>query len=221
MKFLTLAWKDLKSEFRTKQMLNSMIIFALLIIVIFRKALGEIPPGNLDSLAPAILWITFVFAGILGLSRAFTGEMENGCLEGLKLCPIDRATIFNGKATSTTLLMFIMEPLAIPIFLGIFNYRAASLLGLLLVIPLGTIGFVLVGTLLSALTVNTRTRELLLPIILFPILIPLLLNAVSATQIVLTGRGLAEAESQLKLLVAYDLLFYLTAQILFEYVIED
>ncbi|MDP2845860.1 MAG: heme exporter protein CcmB, partial [Candidatus Methanoperedens sp.] len=150
MKFLEIAIKDLKAEFRTKQMLNSMMIFALLVIVIFNYAFGneatlEVKVLNkkvVDLLAPGMLWIAFTFAGMLGLSRSFAGEKEEGCLEGLKLCPVDRSDIYNGKVISNMVLMFLMEITTIPIFIVLFSYDIKNIPGLAVVVILGTFGFV-------------------------------------------------------------------------------
>ncbi len=229
MKFLEIAGKDLKAEFRTKQMLNSMMIFALLVIVIFSFALGNeasifIPALNrkiTDLLAPGMLWIAFTFAGMLGLSRSFAGEKEEGCLEGLKLCPVDRAEIYNGKVISNAVLMFLMEITTVPIFVVLFNYDIKNILGLTIVFILGTFGFIFVGTLLSALTVNTRTRELLLPVILFPVLIPVILSAVTATGTMLSSGEISQISEDLKILAIYDIIFFVVAQLVFEYTIED
>jgi len=229
MKFLEIAKKDLKAEFRTKQMLNSMMIFALLVIVIFSFAFGNeasifIPALGrkiTDLLAPGMLWIAFTFAGMLGLSRSFAGEKEEGCLEGLKLCPVDRSEIYNGKVVSNAVLMFLMEITTIPIFVVLFNYDIKNLMGLALVVILGTFGFIFVGTLLSALTVNTRTREILLPVILFPVLIPVILSAVTATKIMLSSGGISEIAGELQILAVYDIIFFILAQLVFEYTIED
>lgn len=229
MKFLEIAKKDLKQEFRTKQMLNSMIIFSLLVMVIFSFAFGnessifikDINKKVVDLLAPGMLWIAFTFAGMLGLSRSFAGEKEEGCLEGLKLCPMDRAEIYNGKVISNAVLMFIMELTTVPIFVVLFNYDLKNIPGLILVIFLGTLGFIFVGTLLSALTVNTRTREILLPVILFPVLIPVILSAVTATGTLLSKGDISEIWSELQILAIYDIIFFVVAQLVFEYTIED
>ena len=205
MKFLEIARKDLLAEFRTKQMLNSMVIFALLVIVIFSFAFGNeatifVPNLNkkiVDLLAPGMLWISFTFAGMLGLSRSFAGEKEEGCLEGLKLCPAERSEIYNGKVLSNAVLMFLMEMATLPIFIVLFSYEIKNFLGLIVVIILGTFGFIFVGTLLSALTVNTRTREILLPVILFPVLIPVILSAVSATGIMLSNGNFSDVAGEL------------------------
>ncbi len=229
MKFIEIAKKDLKQEFRTKQMLNSMAIFALLVIVIFSFAFGnessifikDINKTVVDLLAPGILWIAFTFAGMLGLSRSFAGEKEEGCLEGLKLCPVERAEIYNGKVISNAVLMFLMEITTIPIFVVLFNYDLKNIPGLSIVIILGTFGFIFVGTLLSALTVNTRTREILLPVILFPVLIPVILSAVTATGTLFSSGKISDIWGELQILAIYDIIFFIVAQLVFEYAIED
>ncbi|KCZ70409.1 ABC-type transport system involved in cytochrome c biogenesis, permease component [Candidatus Methanoperedens nitroreducens] len=229
MRFLEIASKDLRAEFRTKQMLNSMMIFALLVIVIFSFAFGNeasifiqgLNRKVVDLLAPGILWIAFTFAGMLGLSRSFAGEKEEGCLEGLKLCPVDRSDIYNGKVLSNAVLMFLTEIIAIPIFVVLFSYDINNIPGLVLVVILGTFGFIFVGTLLSALTVNTRTREILLPVILFPVLIPVILSAVTATGRMLSSGDISEISGELQLLAVYDIIFFIVAQLVFEYTIED
>jgi len=229
MKFLEIAKKDLLAEFRTKQMLNSMVIFALLVIVIFSFAFGNeatiyipnLQKKIIDILAPGMLWIAFTFAGMLGLSRSFAGEKEEGCLDGLKLCPVDRSDIYNGKVLSNAVLMFLMEIATLPIFIVLFSYDIKNLPGLILVIILGTFGFIFVGTLLSALTVNTRTREILLPVILFPVLIPVILSAVTATATMLANGDLSDISGELQILAVYDIIFFVVAQMVFEYTIED
>jgi heme exporter protein B len=229
MKFREIAKKDLLAEFRTKQMLNSMVIFALLVIVIFSFAFGNeatifipnLKKKIIDILAPGMLWIAFTFAGMLGLSRSFAGEKEEGCLDGLKLCPVDRSDIYNGKVLSNAVLMFLMEIATLPIFIVLFSYDIQNLPGLIVVIILGTFGFIFVGTLLSALTVNTRTREILLPVILFPVLIPVILSAVTATAAMLGNGDLSDISGELQILVVYDVIFFVVAQMVFEYTIED
>ncbi|MGP8323763.1 MAG: heme exporter protein CcmB [Methanosarcinaceae archaeon] len=220
---LHIAAKDLKAEFRTKQMLNSMVIFSLLVIVIFSVSFGDLLGDSkiVTQLAPGVLWIAFTFAGMLGLSRSFAGELENGCLEGLKLCPVDRSAIYNGKVMSNAVIMFLVEIMIIPLFAIMFNYSINGLSGLAIVILLGTIGFISVGTLLSALTVNTSTRELLLPILLLPIIIPVIIPAVLATGKILANGDISDISGELRLLVVYDIIFFIIAQLVFEYAIGD
>lgn len=218
-----IAWKDLKTEFRTKQMLNSMVIFSLLVIIVFSFSFGDVL-GNqklITQIAPGILWISFIFAGMLGLSRSFAGEKEEGCLDGLKLCPVEPSTLFTGKVISNSVLMFIIEVITIPLFIVLFNYSPVGVGKLAVVILLGTLGFMFVGTLLSALTVNTRTREILLPVIIFPVIIPVIISSVVATGKILTGAGFADITGEVQILAVYDVIFFIVAQLVFEYVVED
>ncbi|WP_406671359.1 heme exporter protein CcmB [Methanolobus sp. ZRKC4] len=223
LKSLHIAAKDLKAEFRTKQMLNSMVIFSVLVIVIFSISFGDLLGQKeiVDRLAPGVLWIAFVFAGTLGLSRSFAGEMENGCLEGLKLSPIDRSSIYIGKTISSAILMFMVELLTIPIFIVLFNYNITGILGLAIVIFLGTFGFVSVGTLLSALSASTRAREIMLPVLLLPLIIPVIIPAVMATGKVLVDGDIGNIGSEIRLLLVYDLIFFVVGQLVFEYTIMD
>ncbi|MEA1869983.1 MAG: heme exporter protein CcmB [Euryarchaeota archaeon] len=216
---IAIAKKDLTAEFRTKQMLNSMLMFAFLIILIFSFSFADLR-GSYDritELAPGMLWITFMFAGMLGLSRSFALEQEENCIEGLKLCPVDRSAIYVGKMLSNLVLMLTMEAVTIPIFIVLFTYKIQNMFWLALVMLLGTIGFLAVGTLLSALTLNAQTREILLPVILFPVLFPLIMVLVPATANVLTYTS---AISEIRLLCVYDIVFFLISLIAFEYAIE-
>ncbi|MFU8766956.1 MAG: heme exporter protein CcmB, partial [Candidatus Methanoperedens sp.] len=129
--------------------------------------------------------------------------------------------IYNGKVISNTVLMFLMEITTIPLFIVLFSYEIKNIPGLLLVVLLGTLGFIFVGTLLSALTVNTRTREILLPVILFPVLIPVILSAVTATGVLLAAGSIFEIAGELRILVIFDVIFFIVAQLVFEYTIED
>ncbi|SFM20599.1 heme exporter protein CcmB [Methanolobus profundi] len=222
-KSLYIAAKDLRSEFRTKQMLNSMLIFSLIVMVIFSISFGDVLGQTelVGKLAPGVLWVAFTFAGTLGLSRSFAGEMENGCLEGLKLSPIDRSSIYIGKTISNVLLMFIVELLTIPIFIVLFNYNISGIPGLALVIFLGTFGFVSVGTLLSALSASTRAREIMLPVLLLPLIIPVIIPAVMATGTILADGSIGDISSELRLLIVYDLIFFVVGQLVFEYTVMD
>ncbi|ABE51922.1 heme exporter protein CcmB [Methanococcoides burtonii] len=222
-RILYIAAKDLKEEFRTKQMLNSMVLFSLLVIVVFSITFAPILGSSQDvaMVAPGVLWIAFIFAGSIGLSRSFVAELENGCLEGLKLCPISRSAIYTGKMVANLLLMLLVEIITVPLFAIMFNYSITGYFWLAIIIFLGTVGFVCVGTLLSALTVNTRTREILLPVLLLPLLLPALIPAVMATGSILIGASYGDITQELRLLLVYDIVFFLVAQLVFEYVIQD
>ncbi len=212
---LYIAWKDLKVEFRTKQMLNSMLLLALLIILVFSFAFQYL--GNVKQYTSGVLWIAFIFASILGLSRSFTLEKEQSCLEGLRLCPVERSTIYLGKILSNLTLVLIMEFITIPSMI-LFNFHI-PVLELIPVILLGTVGLVAAGTLLSALAMNTKLREMLLPVILIPILLPLLTAAVTASTKLING--ILDVTSELRLLITYDIIFLIFSYFSFEYVIED
>jgi heme exporter protein B len=220
-----IAAKDLRAEFRTKQMLNSMFIFSLIVLVVFSVSFGDfLSDGEkVEKLAPGVLWIAFIFAGMLGLSRTFIMETENGCLEALMLCPVDRGAIYTGKIISNLVIVFLMEIVTLPFFIILFNYSldTGTVLMLLIILFLGTFGFIAVGTLLSALTLGTRTRELLLPVLLLPLLLPVLIPSVEATAGVLAGNGVGSLVPEIRLLAVYDLVFFVVSHLVFEYIVSD
>jgi len=213
--------KDIVTELRTKELFSSMLIFALLVIVIFNFAFG-FSTELLDLAAPAMLWISFIFAGVLGLSRSFALEKEGNAIIGMLLTPTDRSLIYAGKMISNTIFIFLVGLLMVPMFILFFNYEFLStLIPLIPVIFLGAVGFVSVGTLFSAMALNTKLREVLLPILLFPIIIPVIVSAVEISGQVLDGNSLFAASSSLKLLVSFDIIFLTACAVTFEYVIEE
>ncbi len=225
MKFLSkvraIVWKDVTSELRTKEIFTSMFIFSLLVIVIFNFVFD---PGisNLEKILPGILWVAFAFAGVLGLNRSFIFEKDKDCLQGLMLCPVDRSAIFLGKMVGNVVFMLVVEVIAVPIFAVLFNFSVWILLFRLLpILLLATLGFAAVGTVFSAMSVNTKTREVMLPVLLFPITIPLIIAAVKSTGSVLEGVSLLSSFSWLNLLIAFDLIFLVVSFLTFEFVIEE
>ena len=219
---LYITAKDLRTALRTKQVINSMLVFSLVVMVIFSLSLSDVLSDSsvIDRVAPGLLWIAFIFAGTLGITRLFASETENGCLEGLRLCPVESAAIYTGKAISGMCLMLVVEIVTLPVFIVLFNYSIPSIPLMAIVILLGTAGFSVVGTLLSALTVNTRTREILLPVILLPLLLPVLIPAVLATAKILTGEGLFDVLTELRLMAVYDIVFFTLARLLFDHTME-
>jgi heme exporter protein B len=216
-----IVWKDVLAEFRTKELLSSMLLFAVIVVVIFNFTFE---PGSRAALeaAPGILWVAFTFAGVLGLHRAFSREVENGCLHGLMLTPIDRGLIFAGKMAGNVIFIVLVELFTLPLFAVLFNVPILSGIDRLSVIFLmATIGFAAVGTLFSAVAINTRTREIMLPILLFPVEVPVILAAVNATAAVLNGKGWTAIGGWLKILGAYDMIFVLVCYVTFEYVLEE
>ncbi|MDA8212632.1 MAG: heme exporter protein CcmB [Clostridia bacterium] len=215
-----LVWKDLASEFRSKEMLNSMLIFALLTTVIFSFAFDP-EADTVKKVFPGVIWVALCFAGILGLNRSFQGEKSNDCFMGLLLCTPDPGVVYLGKLFSNLIFMLIIELISLPILFLLFDYRLQGSLGwLVLVIALGTWGFIAIGTFLSALAMNTKNSELLLPVILFPLLIPLLIAAVKATGLILGGGDFASWSNWLGIICSFDLIFTVVSWFLFDYVLE-
>lgn len=213
--------KDLLLEWHSKQVISSMLIFSVLVVVVFAFAF---PPSKLitEAVFPGMIWVAFTFAGVLGLNRAFVSEKHQDCLMGLMLAPCDPVSIYIGKTLGTLFLMITMEVVSLPLFLIFFDYRIEGSLGLLvLVIFLGTLGFATVGTLLGAVAANTRTSEILLPLILFPIIVPVLIASVKATGLILIGSDQGgQLSTWIRLLAVYDLIFLVAPLLLFEYVLE-
>lgn len=214
-----IVWKDVVAELRTKEIFTSMLVFALLVVVIFNFAF-ELRQVDMSLMGPGILWVAFTFAGVLGLNRSFVLEKDRGSLEGLMLAPVDRSAIYLGKLLGNLLFMLVMEAFALPLF-AVLNNQPLLLPGLVPVIFLGTLGFVTVGTLFAAMSVNTRTREVMLPVLLFPMMVPMVIAAVKATGVVLAGDPLSAAGDWLSLLVAFDVIFLVVCWLVFEYVVEE
>ena len=213
------VWKDLQAEFRSRELFSAMLVFSLLIILIFNFAL-ELDIKTRQSVTAGVLWATFAFAGTLGLNRSMAIEKDRGCLDGLLLAPVDRSAIYFGKVISNLAFMLIVEVIVLPIYSVLYNINLFQP-GLLLVILLGSIGYVGVGTLLAAMSVQTRTRDILLPILLFPVVIPVLLAAVKASSGFLTGVEFSEILLPLNLLITYDIIFIALAFMVFDSVVEE
>jgi heme exporter protein B len=212
-------WKDLAAELRSRELLSAMLVFALLVILIFNFAL-ELDVKTRATITSGVLWVTFSFAGTLGLNRSMAMEKDRGCLDGLLLAPVDRSAIYFGKAIGNLAFMFIVEVIVLPVYSVLYNINLFKP-GLLLVILLGSIGYVAVGTLLSSMAVQTRTRDILLPILLFPLIIPVLIAAVRASNGYLQGFEMAEITPWINLLVVYDIIFIAIAFMVFDYVVEE
>lgn len=211
--------KDFSSEFRSRELLSAMLVFSLLVILIFNFAL-ELDIKVRQSVTSGVLWTTFAFAGTLGLNRSMAVEKDRGCMDGLLLAPVDRSAIYFGKAISNLAFMLLVEIIVLPIYSLLYNINLFQP-GLLLVILLGSIGYSAVGTLLAAMSVQTRTRDVMLPILLFPIAIPALLAAVKASNGFLNGADFSEILVPLNLLIVYDLIFIALPLMFFEYVVEE
>jgi len=214
-----IIWKDLAAELRSRELLSAMLVFALLVIFIFNFAL-ELEYKTRLSVTAGVLWVTFSFAGTLGLTRSMAMEKDRGCLDGLLLAPVDRSAIYFGKSLGNLSFMLTVEAIVLPVYSLIYNINLFHP-GLLLVIFLGSVGYVAVGTLLSTMAVQTRTRDVLLPILLFPLVIPVLIAAVKSSAGFLQNIEWVEILPWLNLLVVYDVIFIAIAFMLFDYVVEE
>jgi heme exporter protein B len=214
-----IAWKDLAAELRSRELVSAMLVFSLLVILIFNFAL-ELDITTRRTVTSGVLWSTFAFAGTLGLNRSMAVEKDRGCLDGLLLAPVDRSAIYFGKVISNLAFMLIVEAIVLPIYSVLYNVNLFQP-GLLMVILLGSIGYTTVGTLLASMAVQTRTRDVMLPILLFPVVVPILIAAVKASGGYLTDAPMTDILPWLNLLIAYDVIFTAIAFMVFDYVVEE
>jgi heme exporter protein B len=214
------AWKDLAAEFRSREVFSAMLVFSLLVILIFNFAL-ELDIKTRQSVTAGVLWVTFAFAGTLGLNRSMSIEKDQGSLDGLLLAPVDRSAIYFGKVISNLAFMLVVEAIVLPTYSFLYNVNLLRP-GLVLILLLGSIGYIVVGTLLATMAVQSRTRDILLPILLFPVVIPILIAAVKASGAYLAGDPAATAIwPWLNLLIVYDVIFIAISFMVFDYVVEE
>ncbi len=220
--FKTIAailWKDLKIEMRTKESLSASFVFSVLVLVIFNFAL-DLDTEETRRLGAGFFWIAFAFGGTLALNRSFALEKEAGCTRALMLAPVDRGGIYAGKFLANVIFMFITQLLILPLFAIFFDVDVGNKFGMLILIfLLGSVGFSSVGTLFSAIAANTRMRELMLPLLLLPVSIPVLIAAVEATSWAL-GADI-DVSFWFKLLIVYDVVFVTSCLLVFEYALEE
>lgn len=217
--------KDIKQEFRTKELVVSMVLYAILTIVVYGVSLSFADPGDdFTDVAGGLIWAIIVFTSILGLNRSFIQEKDNDCIEGLLLAPLDRGTIFLAKATSNLLFLLVVEVVAVPLFWLLFS-SSCSLLGdiYLIILPLllGSLGMAAIGTLLSTITVNTKGKDVMLALIFIPVIFPLLYACVSATASVLVGDVAMDRFSvSLVLAAGYDVIMTAISWLLYQFIVS-
>ena len=217
---ICLLWKDLLLELRRRESILAMFFFGALLLFVFHFAF-EIQAEKVAELAPGLLWLAFLFTGTLGLTQLFQAERENHCLDALLLSPMDRGCLYLAKVFFNLLLMLLVELIVFPLFWVLFNLASWDLLpSLFLVAFLGTLGFCVLGTLFAAVTLKARSRELLLPLILFPLMIPVILATVRGMEIILRTGQFEEAVSWLRILIGFDVIFLTAGFLVFEWVIE-
>jgi len=216
---LAIARKDLAAEIRSRELISAMLVFSLLVVLIFNFAL-ELDKSARENVAAGVLWVTFTFAGTLGLNRTFAAEKDRGSLDGLLLAPVDRTAIYFGKLISTLVFMLLVEAVVLPVFSVLYGISLFNFL-LFGVILLGTFGYGGVGTLLACMAAQTRTRDVMLPILLFPVTVPVMLGAVRASTGILANAEWGDIAMWINILVVYDVIFVAVAVMVFDYLIEE
>lgn len=215
-----IVWKDLLAEMRTRESFPQMLAFAILLLVIMNITLqiGVI----VQEILPGILWIILIFAGVLGLNHSLALEHENDCLQGLRTCPVPRCTLYLGKMTGSFLYMTLLELILWPVVMVLYNLSPGwFLLPLAMIFLLATLGIASIGTLFALISANTRMREVMLPMLVFPIILPLLLAAIKSTGKILAQKPWIEIRFELQFLVVFDLVFWGLALLFVEYILEN
>jgi len=217
---LAILWKDLVTEWRGRDRVVAMAVFSFLVVVVLHFALPARDAEEARRLAPGLLWVAYIFAAILGLNRAFALELENEALAGLALAPADRGWIFLGKAAASFVILGAVQAITAVVFALAFDVDLAAIApSLAIVVALGSLGICAVGTLLGAVSVRTRYREVMLPLLMLPLLVPVLLAAVDATA------GLLETGTlrwrSVQLLLVTDAVFWIVSFTSFEYVLDE
>jgi heme exporter protein B len=216
-----LLWKDLLLELRRRESLLTMFFFGTLLLFVFHFSF-DLAPDKIAEMAPALLWLAFLFTGTLGLAQLFNAERENHCLDALLLSPLDRGALFLAKTGFNLILMLLVEVVVIPLFWILFNLSSWNLLPQIFLVSLiGTVGFCSLGTMMAAVTLRARARELLLPLVLFPLMIPVILGTIRCMENILRMGDFGEAFPWLRLLLGFDVIFLTLGVLLFDHVIES
>jgi heme exporter protein B len=215
------AWKDLISEVRSRETLSSMFFFALIVILVFSFSFSMDQQAARELIA-GIMWVAFAFTGMIGLGKSFAAELQNDCLEQLQISPTSKGAVYLGKLTANLLFMLVVEVILFPMFVVFFNLDVVEELPLLLLIfALATLGLSTVGTLFSAMTVQIRAREVMLPILLLPLAVPVMISAVEATRGALNGDPVALYGNWLQLLAVFDIVFTVLSFWAFEWILDS
>ena len=213
--------KDLQIEFRTKETLASLLLLGLLTLVVLSFAFDPASELRAEA-APGALWVAVIFAGVLGLNRSFLAERENDCMQGILLCPVDRGTIYLAKTAGNFLFMMAAQLFIVPIFIFFFNLAVTPALGaVFFTLALGVLGFAAIGTLFAAISVRTRAREVLLPLLMLPLVVPVFIAGVKITGQLLAGKSVAEVAPWMNLMVGFDAIFLIVGWLVFEYAVEE
>ncbi|MEE9607740.1 MAG: heme exporter protein CcmB [Myxococcota bacterium] len=218
--FLAILWKDLLVEWRSRDRVVAMLVFSLLVVVVFHFSLPGGATAQTRATAPGLLWIAYVFAALLGLGRSFSAELENEALSGIALVPVDRGWVFLGKGAANLLVLGVVQAVTACVFALVFEVDLTPVAGRLAgVVALGSLGLCSIGTLFAAVAVRTRFREVMLPLLLLPLLVPVLLGSVRATSALLADGTAPFAAIQL--LIVTDAVYLILSFLGFEYVLEE
>jgi heme exporter protein B len=216
-----IVWKDLVMERHTKQSVSIMIVFSLVAVTLFNFAL-ELQLDAARNVATGLFWIVVLLAGTLGLNRAVASEQENHSMEAVLMAPVDRSAVYLGKVISVSLFIFLLEAVLIPIFIAFFNkpYWRPQVI---LIIILGTIGYVAAGVLVSSMSIQTRSRDVLLPVLLLPLSLPSILSAATATSAFMLPElpTWSEVQAPVALVIAFDVLMLTAGFLTYHYVVEE
>ena len=214
------VWKDMLSHFRSAETIISVPFFSIITIFVFAFAFNAGQTGVAAEQSAGIIWIAFTFACVIGLGQAFVNEKQNSCLKGLLLCPVERPIIYLGKLAVSFIMISMMEAVTTPVFLTLFKV-SCNIPDLAAVIILTTIGLSAVGTLFSVISSASRVREILFPIIFFPVILPLLITAITATGSIFKGKLLGDVMPWIGVIIAFDVLFITIALLIFEVTVEE
>lgn len=215
--------KDLLLEMRSKEVFTSQFLFVVMAMVIFYFAFSP-NMKNLTAVGAGMLWVAITFTSLLGLNRSFVHEKDEECLDGLLLCPVDRATIFAAKFIGNFIFLTTLEVIAVPIFAFFFltGTFLANLGWFVLILFLGNIGICGVGTLLATISMNTRARDLLLPVLFLPVMVPVIIPMVLATNYIFTqGKAMSELSVWLYTMAIFDIMYVVAGYVLYDFVIGD
>ncbi len=213
--------KDILQELKSGEILSSMMLFSLVAVVLFHLSMGE-GIEKFPQAAAGVLWITFIFAGVLGLNKSFVQEKENNCLDALLMGPVGADAVFLGKMAANFLFIIVVEFVTLLIFAILFNIQSLSIFfSVVMVMIVNTIGFCSIGTILAAIAVNTRNREVLLPILLYPVIAPVVISAAKSTAMIMDGARMYEILNWLKLTAAFDVIYIVVPLLIFSHVVKE
>jgi heme exporter protein B len=216
-----LLWKDLLIELRTRETFASLLLLGILILLVLSFAFDPTSEMRAEA-APGVLWVAVVFAGTLGMNRSLLHEREQDCMHGLLLAPIDRGTIYLAKMAANLIFMLAAQLLLVPAFVFFFNFDlTVTFVRLAPVLLLGTLGFAAIGTLFAAVSLRTRSREIVLPLVMLPLATPMLIASIESSSALLAGQAVETVAHYLRLLVAFDVVFLVMGWMAFEYAIEE